>query len=91
MKNQPARIKNLPARQIRSSINDLTFQICQLRDKIDFSEETSIKYNRMLIERASLRKRCKDIPQKSVLSVLLKKFNIKKEPKSICDYFESNR
>jgi len=90
MKNQPTRIKNLPVRKIKNSINDLTYQICQLRDDADFSEEASIKYNRMLIERASLRKKCENIQSKSVISILFKKFGLKRDPKSICDYFESN-
>ncbi|MDD3013137.1 MAG: hypothetical protein PHC34_05485 [Candidatus Gastranaerophilales bacterium] len=90
MKNQSARIKNIPTRKIKNSINDLTYQICQLRENADFSEEASIKYNRMLIERASLRKKCNIIQSKSVISILFKKFSLKKDPKSICDYFESN-
>jgi hypothetical protein len=90
MRNQTSKIRNLPTRKIKNSINDLTYQISQLRDSVEFSEESSIKYNRMLIERASLRKKCKDIQSKSVISILLKKFTLKKDPKSICDYFESN-
>jgi len=90
MKNQPARTKKLPSRNLRNSINDLTYQIRQLREKnVDYSEELSKKYNRMLIERAKLRQMCNRIPE-NVFTALLKKFNLKREPKSICDYFESN-
>jgi hypothetical protein len=90
MKKQTARIKNLPTRKIKNTINDLTYQISKLRVDIDTSEELNEKYNRMLIERACLRKKCLNMQSNNVVSILLKKFNIKRDPKSICDYFESN-
>jgi|GEM_PF-2217284 len=90
MNNQPTKIKNLPSRKIKNSINDLSYLISQLRNDADISEEASVKYNRMLIERASLRKKCKETQSKSVISILFRKFSLKKDPKSICDYFESN-
>ncbi len=71
--------------ELQTEINRLSFQIEQIKNKVDESKELNILYNRLLIERAHVRKKLKEAESKNIFSYL-PKFK-KKKKKIICDYF----
>ncbi len=75
--------------ELQTEINRLSFQIEQIKNKVDESKELNILYNRLLIERAHVRKKLKAAESKNLFSYLPKPglFFNKKEKKKISDYF----
>ncbi|MBS4759172.1 MAG: hypothetical protein KHX03_00550 [Clostridium sp.] len=73
--------------KLRQSILTLNTQLLKLKDKLDISEENNIKYNKILIKKAILKKEL-DESKNTILQKFFKKFSHKGE-KLICDYFKS--
>lgn len=77
--------------EIKASIKHLTYQINLLKTKIDSSEESSKKYNRLVVQRACLRKKLSNIESNSNIFSVLRNIKFTKKEKSICDYFPQNK
>ncbi len=73
--------------ELQTEINRLSFQIEQIKNKVDQNSELNILYNRLLIERAHVRKKLKEAESKNFFSYLPKTRLFKKRKKMICDYF----
>lgn len=78
-------------RELENSESRLTYLIEQLQVNL-YNENTDINktYNRLLIERASLRKKRNLEKSKNVLTSFCEKLNRKKKEKLICDYFNKH-
>ncbi len=66
----------------------LNYLISQLKDRLN-SEELNRIYNRLLLERAVLRKKVENAKSKNVLISFCQKLARKKSEKLICDYFKN--
>ena len=73
--------------KIKQSILKLNTQISGFKDKLDDSEINNVKFNRLLISKAILKKELDDCSS-SFIQKFFKKFTPKTE-KLICDYFKS--
>lgn len=83
-------MRKQPAKELKKSINYMTYKINKLRGKIDSCEESGKLYNRLLIERAGARKKLKELESNNLISSMIKKITFKKEEKRICDYFPAS-
>lgn len=77
--------------EIVNSINHLTCLLNTLKPKLNENEEYNQAYNRLLIERAQLRKKLSQPKIVSLFKNNLKNLNFTKKEKRICDYFSSNK
>ncbi len=78
--------------EIENSINYLTCVLNKLKTKINESDDYNIAYNRLLIQRAELRKKLSCTPVETVLSIFKSKLHYLRpgsKEKLICDYFNS--
>lgn len=73
--------------EIRQSILKLNTELIRLQPKLEHSKTVNIKYNKILIQKAELKKELDDL-QKPLLKTIFG-FLKKKKEKSICDYFAS--
>lgn len=71
-----------------NSESRLTYLINQLKNKLD-NEDLNRTYNRLLVERAALRKKIKYSSSKNVLINFCQKLSRRKQEKLICDYFKA--
>lgn len=76
-------------KELDNSESRLTYLINQLSNKLDNNEELNRTYNRLLIERAIIRKKLSMIKSKNVLTSFCEKLNRKRQEKFICDYFKN--
>lgn len=74
-------------RELENSESRLTYLIEQLRFNL-YNEDMNNTYNRLLVERASLRKKVDIGKSKNVITTFCQKLNRKKKEKLICDYFK---
>ena len=65
----------------------LTYLINQISNNLVNNEDLNRTYNRLLIERATIRKKLAQKKSKNVLTSFCEKLNRKKHHKLICDYF----
>lgn len=72
--------------KLKISIREKEIQLSKLKEHIDKSEVCSDLYNRMLIEKAVLKKELDDLQQKSIVNRI--KHLLPKREKLICDYFK---
>jgi hypothetical protein len=82
-------MKKSSSEEMQESILKLNYQISQLKKNADKSEVTSKLYNRLLIERAILRKKTNSKKPKRIIDILKEKFSSKSKEKCISDYFKS--
>ena len=75
-------------KELDNSENRLNYLISMLKNKLD-SEELNRTYNRLLIERAAIRKKLEFKKSKNVLTNFCQKLNKKRQEKLICDYFKN--
>jgi len=75
-------------KELDNSESRLTYLINQLSNKLD-NEDLGRTYNRLLIERATIRKKLEMKKSNNVLINFCEKLNRKKNKKLICDYFKS--
>ncbi|OGH96154.1 MAG: hypothetical protein A2039_09170 [Candidatus Melainabacteria bacterium GWA2_34_9] len=75
-------------KELDNSESRLNYLISMLKNKLD-SEELNRTYNRLLIERATIRKKLEFKKSKNVLTNFCQKLNKKRQEKLICDYFKS--
>ena len=68
------------------SIKEKEIQLSKLKEHIDKSEVCSDLYNKMLIEKAVLKKQLDDLQNKSIANRIRHLFP--KKEKLICDYFK---
>lgn len=68
------------------SIREKELQLSKLKEHIDKSEVCSDLYNKMLIEKAVLKKQLDDLQNKSIVNRI--KHLLPKREKLICDYFK---
>ena len=68
------------------SIREKEIQLSKLKEHIDKSEVCSDLYNKMLIEKAVLKKQLEDLKNKSFVNRI--KHLIPRREKLICDYFK---
>ncbi len=68
------------------SIREKELQLSKLKEHIDKSEICSDLYNKMLIEKAVLKKQLDDLQNKSIVNRI--KHLLPKREKLICDYFK---
>lgn len=80
-------MSNKRVSQIRQSMLKLNTELLRLQPKLESNEELNIKYNKILLQKAILKKELDEI-QRPFLKKVLKMFKSKKE-KSISDYFAS--
>ncbi|EKE04445.1 MAG: hypothetical protein ACD_20C00077G0002 [uncultured bacterium] len=80
-------MKNKPADELKNSINVLSGQIDQLKSSIDTCDNSNRLYNRLMIERASIRQKLRELSSNNIVSFFCKKS--KPSQKRICDYFNS--
>ena len=64
----------------------LTYMINQLKDRLH-SDEINRIYNRLLIERAALRKNLEKEKSKNIITSFCEKLSRKNRKRLICDYF----
>ena len=76
--------------ELKQLIVRLSGKINKLKPCLDSNDELNKVYNRLLVQRACVRKKLTDSKQKNVISFFLKKFQKKSEPKTICDYFKTS-
>ena len=67
----------------------LSYLISQLRDNLGDNEDLNRTYNRLLLERAMVRKNIKKSESKNILTCFCEKLNKKRREKLICDYFKN--
>ncbi len=73
--------------QIRQSILKYNTELLRLQPKLDSSEYVNVKYNKILLQKAILKKELDDI-QKPLIKKIAHIFKSEKE-KKISDYFAS--
>lgn len=79
--------------ELENSIIHLTCMLNKLKTLIDDSEEYNMAYNRLLIQRAELRKNLSEINTNNIIELFsnsvkkVKNLSFKKKEKLICDYF----
>ena len=73
--------------KLRQSILTLNTQLHKLKDSLEVCEECNVKYNKILIKKAILKKELEN-SKNTFLQKFFKKFSHKGE-KLICDYFKS--
>jgi len=83
-------MRNKSAKELRALINHLSCQLIRLKPGIEECEKTSLMYNRLLIQRANIKKKLKDMHSGNIFSSMMKKLSFEKNPKLICDYFKSS-
>jgi len=88
-KARQEKMRNQSIKELKNLINRISCSINQLKNKADKCGETSRAYNRLLIQRACIRKRLKDIESRNVISFFIKKLRLQSKPKQICDYFKT--
>lgn len=78
-------------KELKNLIKSVSLRISQLKSKIGTCEKSSRMYNRLLIERACMRKKLKELESRNLVAILRKnfrkKFMSKSQRKLICDYF----
>jgi len=74
-------------RELENSESRLTYLIEQLQVNL-YNEDIHKTYNRLLVERATLRKKRSHEQSKNVLTSFCQKLNRKKQEKLICDFFK---
>lgn len=72
-------------RELISSIQKREIQLAKLREHIDKSEVCSDLYNKVLIEKAILKKQLDDLQNNSLVNRI--KHLLPRQEKLICDYF----
>ncbi len=72
--------------KLKISIREKEIQLSKLKEHIDKSEVCADLYNKMLIEKAVLKKQLEDLQNKSLVSRI--KHLLPKREKLICDYFK---
>ncbi len=72
--------------KLKSSIREKEIQLSKLKEHIDKSEVCSDLYNRMLIEKAVLKKELDNLQNRSIVNRI--KHLLPKREKLICDYFK---
>ncbi|HSA06741.1 MAG TPA: hypothetical protein P5556_06145 [Candidatus Gastranaerophilales bacterium] len=78
--------------EIINSINYLTCILNKLKTKIDGNDEYNKAYNRLLIQRAELRKQLNCAPTTKIINLFknnLRCLTFGNKEKLICDYFNS--
>lgn len=81
-------MKNKTVQELHNAINKASHQLLRLRHSLDDCDKTNQTYNKLLIQRASMRKRLKSIQSTSLLGLIFDKFKKKPKQKLICDYFK---
>jgi hypothetical protein len=76
-------------REFDTSESRLTYLINQLKNNLNNNEDLNRTYNRLLIERASIRKKLEYKKSNNVLTSFCQKLNRKNQKNLICDYFKS--
>jgi hypothetical protein len=83
-------LKMKKSKELENTESRLTYLIDQLKDSLDDNDELNKTYNRLLIERACVRKNLKyHTKPRNVLTCFCQKLTRKKNEKLICDYFKS--
>lgn len=72
-------------RELISSIREKEIQLAKLREHIDKSEVCSELYNKVLLEKAILKKQLEDLQNNSIVNRI--KHLLPHQEKLICDYF----
>jgi len=75
-------------KELDNSESRLNYLISMLKNKLD-SDELNKTYNRLLVERATIRKKLEFNKSKNVLTNFCQKLNKKRQEKLICDYFKN--
>lgn len=73
--------------ELDNSESRLTYLIGQLRNRLD-NEELNRTYNRLLVERALIRKKLEQKKSRNVITDFCQRLNRRKHEKLICDYFK---
>ena len=74
-------------KELIASIKEKELQLAKLKEHIDKSEVCSDLYNKVLIEKAILKKQLDDLQNNSVIE-RIKHFLPHKRERLICDYFK---
>ena len=72
-------------RELISSIQEKELQLAKLREHIDKSEVCSDLYNKVLLEKAILKKQLEDLQNNSLVNRI--KHLLPRQERLICDYF----
>ncbi len=72
-------------RELISSIREKELQLAKLREHIDKSQVCSDLYNKVLLEKAILKKQLEDLQNNSLVNRI--KHLLPRQEKLICDYF----
>lgn len=72
-------------RELIASIHEKELQLAKLKEHIDKSEICSDLYNKVLIEKAILKKQLEDLQNNSLVNRI--KHLLPRQEKLICDYF----
>lgn len=73
-------------RELIASIHEKELQLAKLKEHIDKSEICSDLYNKVLIEKAILKKQLEDLQNNSLVNRI--KHLLPRQEKLICDYFK---
>lgn len=74
-------------RELISSIREKELQLAKLKEHIDKSEVCSDLYNKVLLEKAILKKQLEDLQNNTLVNRI--KHLLPRQEKLICDYFRS--
>lgn len=73
-------------RELISAIREKELQLVKLREHIDKSKVCSDLYDKMLLEKAILKKQLEDLQNNSIVNRI--KHLLPRQEKLICDYFK---
>ncbi len=73
-------------RELISAIREKELQLAKLREHIDKSKVCSDLYDKMLLEKAILKKQLEDLQNNSIVNRI--KHLLPRQEKLICDYFK---
>lgn len=85
-------LKTRKNNELEYSESRLSCLLNQLRGKLNNNEEANKNFNRLLIERAVVRKKLRQSRSKNVIALFCEKIGTigeKKTEKLICDYFKN--
>lgn len=76
-------------KQLVASIKEKELQLAKLKEHIDKSDVCSDLYNKLLLEKAVLKKQLEDLKNNTILNRIKNHIIPRREKKLICDYFRS--
>ena len=81
-------MNNKTAQELNNSINKISYQLLKLKNSIETCDKSNKIYNKLLIQRACIRRKLKSMQSRNFLSFIFTRFQKKPKQKLISDYFK---